>query len=139
MIIRRMKFSKEADAREAMRLAGVDPRGVEIMAPKMLHSSWIAGDLHAGACNIIKQEMLSLGGEAAVARGTVNMAVERSDVIISGTRRQLSKLVVKLKNQPFGLAELAIALEEALAGICPAAILQNRQSVIVPSRKSNKR
>jgi dihydropteroate synthase len=71
--------------------------------------------LKAPAANILKQEMLSVGGDAAVGRGVVNCSVERSDAVVFGTRKQLRALVRKLKPQPFGLKSLASEVQRAIA------------------------
>ncbi|MBI5442006.1 MAG: dihydropteroate synthase [Deltaproteobacteria bacterium] len=73
-----------------------------------------ATGVRAPGANILKQEMLSLGGEAAVSRGVINCSVERSDVLILGTEKQVRRLVKKLRPQPFGLRQMADELEEAL-------------------------
>jgi dihydropteroate synthase len=113
-MLRRLHFHNESEAREAMRRIGVDPRGIEIMAAKLSCCTFVATDLQSAACNILKQEMLSAGGEAAVSRGTVNLAVKTSDAIICGTRKQLLRLAEKLEWQPFGLAELAGRIRASL-------------------------
>jgi dihydropteroate synthase len=121
-MIRRIDFDSEAEARKAMTRMGVDPRGVEIMARKFLYVTFVATGLRPAACNILKQEMLAAGGEAAVARGTVNCSVESSDALIGGTVRQMETLVAKLEGQPFGLSELAAGIKTQLAAIVPAPI-----------------
>jgi len=51
--------------------------------------------------------MLSLGGDAAVARGVVNGKEEFSDVILLGTRDKIRKLIIKLRAQEiFGLKQI---------------------------------
>lgn len=70
-----------------------------------------------GAANILKQEMLSLGGDAAVARGTVCCSVSHTDVLLMGTPKQLAALPQRLAAQPFGLAavgeELSMLLQRS--------------------------
>ncbi|MBI5526816.1 MAG: dihydropteroate synthase [Deltaproteobacteria bacterium] len=122
LMIRRIDFGSETEAREAMTRTGVDPRGVEIMARKFLYVTFVATGLRPAACNILKQEMLAAGGEAAVARGTVNCSVESSDAIVGGTVKQMEILVAKLEGQPFGLSELAAGIKTQLAGTVPPPI-----------------
>ena len=62
---------------------------------------------------MLKQEMLSKGGEAAVADQVVNCRRESTDVILMGTLAQ-HKVIEKLKIQPAGLPALAAELEELL-------------------------
>ena len=61
--------------------------------------------------------MLSLGGDAAVARGTVGCAIPDTDVLVMGTRKQIGRLAEKLSIQPFGLRELGAAIREFLENI----------------------
>ncbi|MBO8126336.1 MAG: dihydropteroate synthase [Firmicutes bacterium] len=63
---------------------------------------------------IIKQEMLSLGGEAALPREAAALAAEQVDVLLSGTAKQLLGLAEKLARQPFGLKQVAKELQEAV-------------------------
>jgi dihydropteroate synthase len=45
--------------------------------------------------NIIKQEMLSKGGDAAVTRGTVDASVPKTDMLLMGTEKQYQALFKK--------------------------------------------
>jgi dihydropteroate synthase len=67
--------------------------------------------------NIIKQEMLSVGGDAAVSRDSVACAEDVTEVVIMGTVKQLRKFSEKILNQAFGLHTLAETIEEALNNI----------------------
>lgn len=105
--------SGESSQREMERI-GVDPAGVSIMAPKHFHYNLKIEGLTPAEANILKQDALSLGGEAAVACGTVSSAVERTGAIVSGTMRQITDLVGKLGCQPYGLPEVAVSMREAM-------------------------
>ena len=88
------------------------------MFPKMRHVNIRIGPVPCVAANILKQEMLSLGGDAAVARGTVGCTVPETDVLVMGTRKQLNRLVDKLNCQSFGvLRKLAGEVTLLLAGL----------------------
>ncbi len=103
------------DAERELRRIRVDPAGIPMMAPKMLSRCVHLTGLKCGQANVLKQEMLSLGGDAAVARGTVACSIDRSDAILIGTDKQVHKLCRKLAQQPFGLPALAEELEALLA------------------------
>ena len=104
-------------AREEMAKIGADPAGIEIMLPKALfHAIKITGVSSAGA-NILKQEILSKGGEAVVAKQVVSGGIAYSDVLLLATQRQYQLLVEKIKKQPFGLREIAVRLEEVLEAL----------------------
>jgi dihydropteroate synthase len=112
--IRKLDIRSREDALRELKLTRADEAGVARMLDKVRFLAIKVEGLKAPAANILKQEMLSLGGDAAVARGVVNCSVELSSSIIMGTRKQLKNLVKKLKPQPFGLKVLADELSELL-------------------------
>jgi len=65
--------------------------------------------------NILKQEMLSLGGDVAVARDTLTGKIKKTDCLIMGTLSQYNRLKEKLNNQPFGLSRLAVELSRGIS------------------------
>jgi len=101
-------------ARELGRIA-VDSCGIVEMVPKMRTLCIGLSQLECRQANILKQEMLSVGGDAAVARGTVACSIKTTDCVLIGTIKQLNRLTRKLKVQPFGLPELAGDLDRLLA------------------------
>lgn len=88
------------------RSIGVDSRGIEIMLEKAQLLLIKISDIKIPAANILKQIMLSNGGDAAVCRGAVDFSVETTDVLLMGTRKQYGRLIDALKPQPFGLRVL---------------------------------
>ncbi len=104
-------------ASSEMRRIGVDPAGSAIMSPKQFHYNLLVKGLKPAQANIIKQEMLAIGGEAAVNKGAVSSSIDLTDAIISGTARQFDALVDKLVTQPFRLAQVASALKRAIENI----------------------
>ncbi|HEX9078245.1 MAG TPA: dihydropteroate synthase [Desulfuromonadaceae bacterium] len=108
---RLLAIATPGDAERELQRIKVDPAGIPLMAPKMFTRCVHVGGLTCGQANVLKQEMLSLGGDAAVARGTVACSIDRSDVILIGTVKQLHMLCRKLARQPFGLPALAGELE----------------------------
>lgn len=105
--------SRQAVIAELQRI-GVDPAGVALMADKVRHLTILIPNLRPAAANILKQEMLSLGADAAVARGTIACSIPTTDVLLFGTRKQLLQLCDKLKAQPFGLVSVAAELATLL-------------------------
>lgn len=103
--------------RRELERIGADPGGIGMMAGKTLTRCIHLAALQCRQANILKQELLSLGGDAAVARGTVACSIPFTDVILIGTDKQLLQLCGKLKAQPFGLPALAAELETLLAAI----------------------
>ncbi len=117
--LRVLDLSDPERAERELARVGADPGGVARMRDKAGFLAVRIRGLRPAAANILKQEMLSLGGEAAVARGAVDCSVERSDALILGTRKQIKRLAAKLKPQPFGLSRLAEALRDLLAPAAP--------------------
>jgi len=97
-----------------LELVAADGCGVSAMAPKMLSRCIKLSGLKCHQANILKQELLSVGGDAAVARGTVACSIPATDCILIGTDKQLRRLCHKLAAQPFGLAALAEELSAVL-------------------------
>jgi dihydropteroate synthase len=93
---------------------GVDPYGIEVMAPKTLNVNILLKDQSCKVANILKQEMLSIGGDAAVARGSVACSIASTDVLIMGTLKQISAIIKKIEKQPFGLNLIARNISEIL-------------------------
>ena len=123
--IRALCLTSPAAAQKELERIGVDPAGIARMLPKLEQRALLVPKVRAAAANILKQEMLSLGGDAAVARGTVACSVSTTDVLLIGTRKQLLTLCTKLTGQPFGLKNLASDLAQVLKNVqCPPTIWQ---------------
>ena len=101
-------------AKSTMAGIGVTARGQEIMAEKMVFRVVRLRDIDTRAANILKQTMLSNGGEAAVSAATVNLSAEKTDVILAGTLKNLRLAAKRLEEQPWGLKSVAIKLCEIL-------------------------
>jgi len=112
-IVRFIELPDLSQAVAQLKGVGADPRSWEIMAPKALFRVVKISAVSFPAATILKQEMLSLGGEAAVARGVLTARAKRSDVLLMGTLAQLRALSGKIAEQPFGLADLS----ERLVGL----------------------
>ncbi|MDW7673177.1 MAG: dihydropteroate synthase [Bacillota bacterium] len=99
---------------------GADEQGAKLMAAKSLHRILKLENISVKAAGILKQEILSRGGEAAVARGVVDFSVPTTDVILMGTEKQLNQLCIKLKMQHFGLKKVAEEIKEVLTNLKPS-------------------
>lgn len=93
---------------------GSDKKGIELMAPKSVTRVVKLKGIKPLLANIIKQEMLSFGGEAATAYGSINQSVDATDVLIFGTLKQFHLLITKLKLHQFGLPKIAEEIDLAL-------------------------
>ncbi|MDP3044312.1 MAG: dihydropteroate synthase, partial [Bacillota bacterium] len=115
--------NREQALREIQRV-GADAAGGRLMAPKAVHRVVKITGLRPVQANIIKQEMLARGGDAAVGRGTINMSVDETDVLLLGTVKQLFGCTAKMRMQPFGLPKLADRIEAVLKNIEDAPVRQ---------------
>jgi dihydropteroate synthase len=88
-----------------MRRAGVDPMGIEIMTRKAETVVIRVCGLTDAAANILKQQMLSLGGDAAVHRDVISGRAGESCAFLISDARRLEILAENLQGQPFGLGE----------------------------------
>ncbi len=93
-----------------------DPEGVGIMTRKGRIYPVRLEDVSLKAAPILKQELLSVGGDAAHARGVADHSVATSPVVALATWGQYQRLLPKLRRQPFRLTDLADELDRALRG-----------------------
>lgn len=114
MTIRIIEIKNMNQARQELTLVGSEGKGIEIMAPKACYRIVKLYDISPPAANIIKQEMLSFGGEAATAYGAINCSVKNTDLLIFGTLKQFDLLIRKLKIHQFGLPKIAEEIKSAL-------------------------
>ena len=100
-------------AREIER-TGSDPEGVGIMTRKgRIYAVWL-DDVPLKASPLLKQEMLSAGGDASHARGVADHSVGSSPTLLLATWGQYRRILPKLKRQPFSLKEVADEVDRAL-------------------------
>jgi dihydropteroate synthase len=92
----------------------VDPYGIEIMLPKAIHYLIRARGISCIAATILKQEMLSLGAEAALPREALTGGSRKTDCLLIGSRAHFEALIRKLAVQPFGLATIGQELRDSL-------------------------
>jgi len=109
-----IEAGNKKEAFEKIAWAGADQAGSRYMAPKAVHRLVMLEGVQPRQANIIKQEMLSKGGEAALFRGAVDCSVSEGNVLLMGTLRQYEVFLNKLKAQPFGLPALAGRIREVL-------------------------
>lgn len=113
-------ISTLADAAREMEKIGVSPGGVRAMAGKTQTVVVKIAGADIPTAHIIKQQMLSIGGDAAVAKGVLTHDVDRTDILIIGTHPQLEELSRKLSYQPFGLPALGERIAELVRAAAPA-------------------
>jgi len=126
--MRIFSFNGGNEVENIMRDIGVDPYGIKIMLPKAVTFLIRLNTISNITANILKQEMLSLGGDVAVARGALTGKTKKTDCLIIGQYHQLHSLIHKLRLQPFGLQKLADELDKNIKQY-------TRDSFILPLRR----
>lgn len=114
-----LQMETQADIEALFARIGCDPLGGQIMIKKGETLPLLLKEVRSPGANILKQQMLSLGGEAVVSRGVVNCSQEYTDVLLLGTVAIYEALVYKLQvqRQPWGLGTLGGKLQDLLAKI----------------------
>ncbi|MCM8791657.1 MAG: dihydropteroate synthase [Candidatus Omnitrophica bacterium] len=102
------------DLERLLKKIKVDSYGIKIMLPKTVRRLILIRGVSNIYANILKQELLSLGGDVAVSRGALTGQDKTTDCLIMGNLSQLIGLREKLKKQPFGLDRLAKDISNAL-------------------------
>lgn len=105
------------EALEVLRKIDCDPYGIEAMLPKMVHHNIFLQGIKCNIANIMKQEMLSVGGDVAVSRSAVSCSVDETDCLIMGTEKQIKRLSDKISIQPLGLNVISKAVKELLENV----------------------
>jgi dihydropteroate synthase len=98
------------------------------MAPKAISRVLYLKDVPFAICNILKQEMLSVGGEVAVSKGIISGKDKKSDCLVIGSLAQVKELIFKLKRQPPLFSEFSSRLEK---------LIQNFQKINLEFRCRN--
>jgi len=93
----------------------VHPAGVQIMALKAVYRLVKFEAVDPKTANIVKQEMLSRGGDVAVAGAVGKFEGKKTDMIIMGTLAQYIRLIRKLKKQSYSeCLEIVQGIEDLL-------------------------
>jgi dihydropteroate synthase len=112
-------ISSTLDAEREMRRIGVSEGGVRAMAGKAETVVIKIAGANVPTAHIVKQQMLSIGGDAAVARGVLTHEVDRTDVLVLGTHAQIRELTEKLSYQPFDLPSMGQEIAALLDSLAP--------------------
>lgn len=112
--MRIVQVDNTKDLGRLMKEIGVDPYGIKIMAPKATTHLIKLKKLSCVCANIIKQELLSLGADAAISRDAITAKSKFTDCLLIANSSQYKNLTKKLSIQPFGLSQLSQQISAAL-------------------------
>lgn len=112
--VRALTLSQGDAIKAEMAKIGVGAAGIQQMINKGQFFLLRADGLSPVAANILKQDMLSRGGEVAVHTQVIVHRIDKSSVLLMGTLAQYRALLPKLRMQQFGLPQLAAEIEAVL-------------------------
>lgn len=107
----------EEEGRRELQRIGVHPEGIDIMLLKLRGMVMKFREVPPQDALILKQEMLSIGGDAAVAEKTLPPSSKVTDVLLMGTRKQMTHLAERLQRQYERLQHLGREVELELANL----------------------
>ncbi len=91
---------------------GISSEAYKILTDKINLKIFYVDNVSSKLANIVKQSILSLGGDAAVNRDVAIYKESNHPIVIFGTIKQIKLLIEKLKLQPFKAKNLASGLEK---------------------------
>ena len=91
-LIRCLNITHPSEAIHQMEQVGVDAAGMELMKGKTLHFNFKIEGIDPRTANLLKQEMLSLGGDVALDGRGLDCSVQSTDAILIGNQKQFEKL-----------------------------------------------
>jgi dihydropteroate synthase len=109
-------FSRECAIKELSDI-GVDSCGIDIMSPKMIHLNIKLKNLDSKKANFLKEEMLSIGGEAAIAKDALTLNKGKTDVILIGSLGNFKKFIEKLSSKSSDLNNLGKEIENIISNL----------------------
>ena len=115
-LIRCLHITNASEAIHQMKKVGVDPIGIKLMERKSLHFNLKVEGIDPRTANLLKQEMLSLGGDVAVDGRGLDCSAQQTDALIMGTQNHFEKLILKLGQYP-DLQSLGQSIKETIRNI----------------------
>ena len=112
-----IKIETLSEARKEIHDIGSDPHSLDIMAPKAVFRIIKLEQVVLQDAIIIKQDMLSLGGEVAIPREAFELKQNPAAILLMGTIAQLRGLVGKLQRHYPRIQTIARELADFLETI----------------------
>lgn len=107
-------FSSSAELKKYFEEIDVDPHAQDIMLEKFEFIIIEIPNVRNVEANILKQEMLVLGGEAALNRHSISCSVPDTPVLLSGTKKMFRILTQRIENQVGDLPKIAEEIKTLL-------------------------
>lgn len=111
------RFRSTRELKSALDEIGCDPGALPYFDDRRQEAALRISSVDARAANVMKQEMLSRGGDVAVHRRAIDHGVSRCGCMIFGSLRQMGYLADKLRSMPYwGLDGIRQEIINALLG-----------------------
>jgi|SRR3989338_8602939 len=94
-----VKADSASAAAKEIAAIGVSAECIQIMKNKAVFRLIKLHGVRNAVANIIKQEMLSCGGDATVSQWTVNCSRPKTDVLLMGTLKHYGIIIAKMRQQ----------------------------------------
>lgn len=107
--------------------------GIRHMLPKSRHYLVKLEAVRRPIAHILKETFLSNGGDAVLNRDIITAKVDRTDVLLTGTRKHYQRALLALREQGFGCDELAVEVESAIRHFDNTPILPGSQANVKPA------
>jgi len=95
-----------------MKKIGVSEVGTAIMRGRFSIKTFMVSGISTPAANVVKQQVLSLGGEAAVPAHAVNCSQPKSDFVFSLRSDKIPEFAARMKTQCWKLSQVADFIEK---------------------------
>jgi len=115
-LIRCLHITNANEAIHQMKKVGVDPTGIKLMEGKTLHFNLKLEGIDPRTSNLLKQEMLYLGGDVAVDKRGLDCSSMQTNALLMGTQKHFEKLTLKLEQYP-DLHPLGQSIKETIKNI----------------------
>ena len=116
MRVCRISVNGKDELAEELKKIGANPASLPFFENRRETLAILADSMPCAAANILKQELLSAGGDAAVHAHAVDCRAEASRVLIFADKKQLASVCGKLTQMPWwGFPELADDIKKCSA------------------------
>ncbi len=115
--VRCLHITSPQEAADTLKDMAAEPWSIQELLPKMIHLNIMLEGVEPDVASTVKQEMLFLGGDAAVAHGASAGRIADTDIILMGTLKQIRLFAEMGSRQPFGLRSIPGQIDGMLANL----------------------
>lgn len=110
-------INNEEEGKKELERIGVHREAISIMLPKLFHLNIKFKNVAPQDAIILKQEMLSVGGDTAISERALPPHSSKTDVLLMGNEKQIKILSSKLKKQYDRLHKIGEEIENIIENI----------------------